>query len=94
MLRVVEIIDNNNFSLLCKFNTGEVKKLNVLPIIENHKHLNGIDRLYDNKEFAKVKIGEFGEIFWSGIVHSNQDGQEFLWDYDISPEYAYFNSQA
>jgi hypothetical protein len=33
-------------------------------------------------------LGDFGEIFWSNIVES-KDKQ--LMDYDISPEYFYFN---
>jgi hypothetical protein len=44
------------------FNNGIVKKLDVLPIIENHKHLNGIQNLLDETLFFEVRIGEFGEI--------------------------------
>ncbi len=41
MLRVIERINVSPYSLLCKFNNGVIKKLDILPIIEKHKHLNG-----------------------------------------------------
>ena len=42
MLRITEIIEKSPYYLICRFNNGIVKKLDVLPIIENHKHLNGV----------------------------------------------------
>jgi len=78
--------------LICKFNNGNIKKLNILPIIEQHKHLKGVERLLDEIIFNKVRIGEFGEIVWDKIVVTIQDKKEVIWDYDISPEFAYQNS--
>jgi len=92
MLRVIEIIDASPYYLLCKFNNGVIKKLEILPIIEKHKHLNGVESLLSKNVFNKVRIGEFGEIVWDKIVRTIQDEQELIWDYDISPEFAYQNS--
>ena len=36
MIRVTEIIEKNPYYLLCRFNNGIVKKLDILPIIKNH----------------------------------------------------------
>jgi len=92
MLRVIEIVEKNSYSLVCKFNNGIVKNLNILPIIENHKHINGVQNLLNESLFNKVRIGEFGEIVWDKIVITNQNGIDIFWDYDISPEFAYENS--
>ena len=92
MLRVVEIIEKSPYSLVCKLNNGIVKKLDILPIIENHKHLNGVQNLLNESVFNTVRIGEFGEIVWDKIVKTNQDSIDLYWDYDISPEFAFQNS--
>jgi len=94
MIRVIEIIGKTSFTLVCKFNNGLVKKLDILPIIENHKHLNGVQNLLNESVFNTVRIGEFGEIVWDKIVKSSQNGEDIYWDYDISPEYAFENSVA
>lgn len=91
MLRITEIIEKSPYYLVCKFNNGEVKKLEIMPIIENHKHLDGVESILNVGVFYNVQIGDFGEIVWNKIVKTNQNGVETLWDYDISPEYAYHN---
>lgn len=94
MLRVTKIVEKSCYILVCKFNNGIVKQLDILPIIENHRHLNGVQNLLDESVFFSVRIGEFGEIVWDKLVKTNTDGVEVDWDYDISPEYAYQNSIA
>jgi hypothetical protein len=92
MIRITEIKVATPYLLLCKFNNGQIKKLDVLPVIEQHKHLDGVSTLLNEAFFKKVRIGEFGEIVWDKIVKTTQDGKEIYWDYDISPEFAYENS--
>ena len=92
MLRITEIIEISPYYLVCSFNNGIVKKLELLPIIENHKHLNGVQNLLDETTFSHARIGEFGEIVWDGIVKTTENNIVTLWDYDISPEYAFQNS--
>jgi len=92
MIRITEIIEHTSYSLICKFNNGVVKKLDILPIIENHKHLEGVQKLLNEPVFNSVRIGEFGEIVWDKIVKNSHTGEDSYWDYDISPEFAYENS--
>ena len=92
MLRVTEIIEKSPYYLLCKFNNGAVKRLDVLPIIENHKHLNGVESLLNEAVFNQVRIGEFGEIMWEKVVKISHNGEVVCWDYDISPEFAFENA--
>jgi Protein of unknown function (DUF2442) len=92
MIRITELKVTGPFTLLCKFNNGAIKKLDVLPVIQQHIHLNGVSTLLNEGSFKKVRIGGFGEIVWDKIVKTTQDGEEVYWDYDISPEFAYENS--
>lgn len=92
MIRVVEIIEKTPYFLVCKFNNGVVKKLDILPLIENHKHIEGVQSILNESVFHTVGIGEFGEIVWNKIVKTTQNGKVIYWDYDISPEFAYENS--
>ena len=58
-----------------QINNGAVKKIDILPIIENHKHLKGVERLLNKAIFDNVRIGEFGEIVWDRIVQTNDNGR-------------------
>ena len=92
MIRVTDIINKTSYSLVCKFNNGMIKKLDIMPIIENHKQLDGVENLLNESVFNTVRIGEFGEIVWDKIVKNSYNGEVLFWDYDISPEFAYENS--
>lgn len=94
MIRITNITVIHPYQLNCKFNSGAIKILNVLPIIEHHKHLKGVESLLDEKIFENVKIGEFGEIYWENIVKTEYDGHVLYWNYDISPEFAYLNANS
>ena len=92
MLRVVEIIEVTPYYFICIFNNGEIRKLEVLALIDSQKHLEVIDSLLNEVIFKKVRIGDFGEIVWDKIIKTHENGEEVSWDYDISPEFAYENS--
>lgn len=83
MFKVTKIIEVSPYFIICEVNDSFVKKVNVLPLLENHKKLKGIEKLKDFKNFSKVKIGSFGELFWEDIIE-NSSG---IWNYDISPEF-------
>ena len=89
MIKVIEIISAENFQIVCKFNTDEIKTIAVKPLLENQKHLNGIEKLYDNSNFKKAQVGRVGEIFWQDIITTYHQTSPQVWNYDISPEYAY-----
>ena len=89
MIRIDKIIEVAPYYVDCLFNTGELKRIEVLPLLLNHKHLNGIDQLKDYSVFQKAVIGEMGELKWEKIILSPKDDSGQRWDYDISPEFAY-----
>lgn len=90
MVRLNKIIAINAFQITGQFNDGQIKKLDVYPLIKNHLHLNGVDKLLNEEVFNNAKLGDFGEIYWSQIVTSKN---AILMDYDISPEYFYVNGE-
>ncbi|MEI7677026.1 MAG: hypothetical protein WCJ03_09620 [Bacteroidales bacterium] len=92
MLRITKITTQSPYFLLCEFNYHEIRKLDALPIIQSHLHLKGVERLLNESVFQNVGIGQFGEIVWKDIVVTIQNDEQIVWDYDISPEFAFQNS--
>ena len=45
MIRITNITVIPPYQLNCKFNCGAIKKLNILPLIEHHKHLAGVEKM-------------------------------------------------
>jgi Protein of unknown function (DUF2442) len=89
MLKVDRIIKIEPYNIVCLFNNGIEKSINVFPIIENHKHLKGIEKLKDENIFCSAKIGVFGEILWENIIYNAKDS-DWL-DYDMSPEFIFYD---
>ncbi|MCP9767771.1 DUF2442 domain-containing protein [Lacihabitans sp. LS3-19] len=90
MLKINKIINIEPFQITGIFNDGQIKKLDIFPIIQNHIHHKGVKNLLNESVFNNAQLGVFGEIFWSKIVESNDN---HLMDYDISPEYFYNNGE-
>ena len=75
MIRIDKIIEIAPYYVDCLFNTGELKRIEVLPMILNHQHLNGIDQLKDHSIFEKALIGEMGDCTSvDKVAHSGQLG--------------------
>ncbi len=89
MMKIIRILEVKSFKVTCEFNNGMVKELDVEPLVAHHKHLQGIQNLHLETNFAKVKIGIMGELLWEKMITINHNQQETHWDYDISPEFAY-----
>jgi hypothetical protein len=87
MIKVTEIIEAKPYTVICKLSDGTVKHIDVMPLLEKHKHLEGIEKLYDKDIFSKASVGKFGEILWKDIVTTYQENTPTVWDYDISPEF-------
>ncbi|MEC4050236.1 hypothetical protein OX284_012405 [Flavobacterium sp. SUN046] len=71
MLKVAKIVTVKPFEVRCLFNNGIEKTIDVLPLIENDKHLKGIENLKNESVFNKVKIGQFGELYWEKLIKNN-----------------------
>jgi hypothetical protein len=51
MLQVAKTVTVKPFEVRCLFNNGIEKTIEILPLIENHKHLKGIENLKKEKYF-------------------------------------------
>jgi hypothetical protein len=91
MLKISHIKLPGDYTILCTFNNGITKAINVLPLLEKHKHLPGIEKLKEKNIFSKARIGIFGEIVWDKIIQSVNAKEIEFWDYDISPEFVFYN---
>ena len=87
MLKIEKILDIKPYTIVCKFNNGIEKKINVTPLIQLHSHLEGIEKLKDELIFNSAKIGIFGELYWENIITGDDNT---LWNYDISPEFIFY----
>ena len=93
MIKVTSIERAEPYFLVCRFNNQAIKKLDILPLIENHKNLQCIEQLLESQIFNKARIGKMGQIVWDNIISTNYNGVEMIWDYDISPEFAFENAE-
>jgi hypothetical protein len=88
MFKVKKIVAVSPYSIVCEMNTGILKKLEILPLIEQHSDFKGIEQLKDKTIFESAAIGEMGEIFWENIISTSSNEK---WNYDISPEFIFYN---
>lgn len=91
MIKTLEILSVNLFSIICKFNTGEIK------VLEMDKVLSTTDKyskqILDPTKIKLVKIGEFGQLYWENMAEMRDiDGKMIPCEYDLSPEFVYANS--
>ena len=91
MLKISHINLLEDYTILCTFNNGITKAIDILPLMEKHKHLTGIEKLKEKNVFSNARIGIFGEIVWDKIIRLSDSGKDEMWDYDISPEFVFYN---
>ena len=91
MLKISHINLLEDYTILCTFNNGITKAIDILPLMEKHKHLSGIEKLKEKNVFSNARIGMFGEIVWDKIIRFSNSGKDEMWDYDISPEFVFHN---
>lgn len=90
MIQVTQIVVIDNMSIICELNNGSRRKIAMLPIIEQHQHINGVSKLKDSAVLKSAKIGEMGEIYWKNLVLNSKNE---YWNYDISPEFVYLHGE-
>ena len=83
MRKIVKIATKKPYRLICHFNNGEVRILNVETIVDKKQKYAA--KIFDEDVFGQVKVGAFAEI-------KDYNGDMIICDYDISPELAYAKS--
>jgi hypothetical protein len=93
MIKPVEIVEAKPYSIVCLFSNGETRQLNMEPFLTEQKNIAGISKLFDEKIFGQVSIGEVGQLLWKDIVTMRDENGELISaEYDVSPEFAYQQS--
>jgi hypothetical protein len=93
MIHVITILDIQPYYLIVAFDNGEVRKLDMQPILESQKNYPGVAQLFDTNVFFNAKIGEFGQIYWDNILKMRDLEEKLIpCEYDLSPEFVYENS--
>ena len=92
MIKAQEIVAIESFSIICRFNNGEIKRLEVdkvLPINDER-----VSKILHKEVFDSVKVGAFGQLFWENIAEIKDEmGNVIVCEYDLSPEFVYYNSK-
>ena len=85
----IEILED--YKIRCEFNNGEVRDLDITTFMDRAGNYS--KKVYDKSVFCKVKLGEFGQLYWEGIAEMKTlEGKIIPADYDICPDFAYMNS--
>jgi hypothetical protein len=91
MHKITNISILEAFKICCIFNNGEKKVLDLFKVLDDSNKYKS--KVLNDAVFHLAKIGSFGEIYWDNIGEiKNYDGSILTCEYDISPEFAYFNS--
>jgi hypothetical protein len=91
MLKIISIKILDYYKILCVFNTGEIRILDIQQSLNESNNL--VQKLTNQDVFNSAKIGQFGEIYWEEIGEIQElDGTISKCNYDISPEFVFYNS--
>jgi len=91
MIKITEISIKEPFKIICTFNTSEIKILDLKKVLDGRNQY--AKKILDTSIYAKVKIGEFGELTWENMAKmKDENGELISCAYDISPEFAYHHS--
>ena len=88
MIKAVEILKIDFYTIICKFNNGEVKKIEVDKVLSTSDPYYA--KVLNTEIFKTVKIGQQGQLYWQNVAQIKElDGTYTACEYDISPEFLY-----
>jgi hypothetical protein len=91
MRKIVEIKVLQPYLIVCKFDNGETRMLNLEEVMDKNGPLS--KQVFEGEKFKEVQIGDSGELFWLGIAEmKTKEGDTIPCEYDICPDFAYMNS--
>ena len=93
MIKPIKIIDVKPYEIVCEFNNGEVKKINIDHVLKNNNATVDTQKVMKPDFFVTVALGDLGQLYWNNAAKMKDDkGNYFTCEYDVSPEYIYFHS--
>ncbi|WP_149241839.1 DUF2442 domain-containing protein [Dyadobacter sp. 32] len=72
---IKKIVAVDNYNVTCLFNTGEVRTIDLYPIIDKYQKINDglISALADKAFFCTVKLDSYGTLCWENGVDFDPD---------------------
>lgn len=90
MIKIIKIDKIDNNQIQCTFNNGERRLIDISKTLDD-KYSRILVNNYE--KINNVKVGDLGEIYWENLAEiKNPDGSIESCNYDISPEFVYYNS--
>jgi Protein of unknown function (DUF2442) len=84
MYKIIEILSIEPYEITARFNTGEIRTINFLPLVEKFTALK------DPTIFAMAKIDDYPTISWDGLAKIRElDGAIHPCPLDFSPDTLY-----
>ena len=94
MIKAVEIIDVKPYEVICKFNNGELRQINMKKIIMESNDFVNKQKLLEPEFFKQATIGTFGQLYWADAAFfRNENGELVNCEFDLSPEFIFHNSK-
>ena len=95
MLKATEIIDIKGYSLICKFNNGQLRMVSIDQLMLNEPNMKIVETVLDKTNFLNVRVGSRGQILWpNSATMKDESGESIICEYDMSGEYVYQHSLA
>lgn len=76
MLHYIQnIIDVEDFTVNCLFNTGEVRAVDLTPVVQKYRAINDglVSQLADKTYFKSVQLDSYSTLLWDNGVDFDPD---------------------
>lgn len=72
---IQKIIDVEDFTVTCLFNTGELRAVDLTPVVKKYQALNDglVSQLADATYFKTVQLDSYGTLLWDNGVDFDPD---------------------
>ncbi|TDE11564.1 DUF2442 domain-containing protein [Dyadobacter psychrotolerans] len=72
---IKKIVNIQDYSVTCLFNTGEVRVIDLKNVIEKYSKINDglISRLAEKSYFDTVQLDSYGTLYWENGVDFDPD---------------------
>ena len=82
---IKNIIQVRDYVVICEFNTGETRTVNLKEIIEKYRRINDglISKLSDPIYFKTVKLDSYGTLTWDNGVDFDPDNLYLMSEKEI-----------
>ncbi len=72
---IQKVIEIEEYTVTCLFNTGEVRAVNLAPVVEKYRAINDglVSQLADESYFRTVQLDSYRTLCWANGVDFGPD---------------------